>query len=138
MILIRLPGWQDRLVACANARTSTPYAYGTNDCWCFTRAAVEAVTGELLLPDIEPPKTWLAAAKVLIVHGWESVEDLMTATLGQPMASPTDSRPGDIVSFELLGSAHLAVRIGDTALTPGPAKLEVVTPGMWRNAWRVG
>ncbi len=134
--MTRLDGWEERLVALANARRRAPYVYGSNDCWCFTRAAVLAITGETLLPEMDPPKTWFAAAKVMIAHRWESVEDLMTEMLGPPMTDPKASRTGDIVSFEVLGSSHLAVRFGDTALTPGPAGLEFVD--VWRCAWSVG
>lgn len=134
----RLDGWEARLASVVNERRARPYAYGTNDCWCFARASAEAITGDALRPDLGAPTTWLAAARVLISNGWESVEDLMTATLGQPMADPQASRPGDIVSFEVLGSAHLAVRVGDTALTPGRDRLETVCASKWRSAWRVG
>ena len=135
--LTRLPDWQPRLAKLVNERRSVPYAYGSNDCWCFAQAAINAVTGKTLRPDIAP-KTWLAAAKVLISNGWESVEAMMTELLGPPMDDPKTSQPGDIVSFELLGSEHLAVRAGDTALTPGRDRLEMIAVTEWRKAWRVG
>lgn len=137
-MLSRRDDGNQRLIALVNERRLMPYAYGRNDCWCFARAAVEAATGETLLPDLEPPKSWLAAARVMIANGWESVEDLMTETLGPPMADPKESRPGDIVSFEMLGDLHLAVRVGETALTPGRDGLNSIGRDAWRNAWRVG
>lgn len=137
MQLVRLDGWQGRLGAVANERRSMPYRYGTTDCWCFARAAVEAVTGTTLLPDVEPPKGWLAAAKVMITRGWESVEDLMTETLGPPI-DPKSSQPGDILSYEDVGELHLAVRVGDVALAPVDIGLKVIPPEKWRRGWKVG
>ena len=133
----RVEGWEAALAVVMNERRQKPYVYGSTDCWCLARAAVQAMTGETMLPDVEPPKGWLAAAKIMIAHGWESVEDLMTETLGPPI-EPNASRPGDIVSFVLVGEIHLAVRIGDVALTPGRDGLVPIVASAWRNAWRTG
>ncbi len=135
--LIRLDGWEARLAGAANQRRSLPYRYGTNDCCSFARACIEAVTGTVLLPEIEAPRGWLAVARVMIARGWESVEDLMGEVIG-PAIAPDLSRPGDIVSYEQGGEFHLAVRIGDAALTPSMTGLTVIDSSLWRHAWNVG
>lgn len=136
--LVRLPDWQTRLVRVANARRGKPYEYGLTDCWCFAREAVEATTGVVLLPGVESPKGWLAAAKAMMARGWSDVEEMMTALLGEPLGDPLASRPGDIVSYMVGGEFHLAVRVGDTALSPQRVGLQVIGRSSWRRAWKVG
>jgi hypothetical protein len=110
---------------------------GTNDCACLARAAVEAVTGVDVAPGIEMPKGWIAAAKLMISRGWNSVEDMATELLG-PSSDPAESMPGDIVSYEVGGDAHLAVRIGGIAVAPTLHGTQPVPPQAWRKCWKVG
>lgn len=133
--LQRLDGWQPRLIGLANEWRNKPYAYGLTDCGRFMLSAVEITTGVNLLPGVEWPRGWLGVAKWMIANGWDSVEAVMDDLL-PPM--PVElSRGGDIVSFEKVGEFHLAVRFGDTALTPGADGL-LVMGKPWRRAWRVG
>lgn len=136
--MTRLPDWQARLSSVANARRNVAYQYGMTDCWCFARAAVEATTGVVLLPGIESPKGWLAAAKAMLSRGWSDVEDMMTALLGEPLGNPMSARAGDIVSYEFCGERHLAVCFGDEALSPQQTGLQVIGRSAWRCAWSVG
>ena len=136
--MTRLPDWQARLSSLANARRNVPYQYGMTDCWCFARAAVEATTGVVLLPGVESPKGWLAAAKAMMSRGWSDVEEMMTALLGEPLEDPLAARAGDIVSYEFGGEHHLAVSFGDEALSPQQVGLQVIRRASWRRAWRVG
>jgi hypothetical protein len=135
--LVRLPDWQPRLVALVNERRLVPYAYGENDCWHFARAGIEAMTGTLLFPEMTPYRGWVGAAKMLIANGWETVEDGVTALLGPPI-DPNESRPGDVVSYEAVGDRHLAMRVGDAALTPSLEGLTVIERARWCRAWSVG
>lgn len=136
--MTRRPDWQVRLTTVVNARIGLPYEYGMTDCWCFAREAVEAVTGVVLMPDVDPPKGWLAAARVLIARGWSSIEDMMTELLGEPLDDPLDARAGDIISYEGGGEYHLAVCMGDEALAPQTIGLRVIGRASWRRAWKVG
>ena len=135
--LQRLPDWLPRLAELANKHRLTPYRYGTHDCWTFARAAVEAVTGTLLLPELESYSGWLGAAKLMIARGLASVEEVMTEQIGKPV-DVGQSRAGDIISYENGGERHLAVRIGDGALAPAPDGMTIVAPVVWRHAWLVG
>lgn len=135
--LERRPDWRERLAAVANERRALPYRYGTNDCASFARAAIEAMTGTLLLPEVEPPTGWISAAKILIDRGWTNIEEMMTSLVGDPRELAL-SRPGDVVSFELVGEYHLAVRVGDTALSPGMRELVEIDRRLWRRAWLIG
>lgn len=135
--LVRRADWSTRLAAVANERRALPYCYGTNDCACFARVAIEAMTGTLLLPEIDPPKGMVAAARVLIRRGWEDVGDMMVELLG-PAVDPAVSRIGDIVSYERGGELHLAVRFGDAALAPSLQGLIIIERADWLRAWAVG
>lgn len=137
-MLVRLPDWEKRLIATVNERRLTPYVYGATDCACFVQAAVEAVTGVVLMGGIEKPKGWIGAAKFMIAHGWESVEDMINEVVGPPLAAPSLSRPGDIISFMAIGEPHLGVRVGDTALSPADKGLEAIGAQCWVHAWKIG
>lgn len=135
--LRRLDNWEERLIELVRDRRLVRYAYGTNDCATFVHDAVETMTGVSLYPGPRP-QGWVAAAKFLIGNGWEDVEQMATALLGPPMVDPAQSGRGDVVSFEDGGEFHLAIRVGDHAMTPTPIGLVVVEKQRWRLAWRVG
>lgn len=136
-MMARLPDWEPRLIALVNERRRLPYRYGTNDCAVFAQLAVEAVTGTVLLPGVERPTGMISAAKFMIARGWDDVEQMATELLGPPTDGA--SRRGDIVSYEAVGELHLAVRVGDGALSPvGDIGLMAIEPARWRRAWRVG
>lgn len=134
--LQRLADWQPRLVVLANEWRCRPYAYGVTDCGRFMLDAVAAVTGVDLLPGVAWPRGWLGVAKFMIANGWDSVEATMTDLL--PPMDVRSARPGDVVSFERGGELHLAVRVGDTALSPGLDGLVAFGPATWLRAWEVG
>lgn len=134
--LQRLDGWELRLADLANDWRNRPYAYGTRDCARFAQCTTKAITGVTLPEGIDWPTGWIGAAKFMIARGWNSVEDPMNELL--PSACVANSKIGDIVSYEAMDELHLAVRVGDTALTPGPVGLVFVERPRWRNAWKVG
>jgi len=136
--LTRLDNWQPRLAAAINDRRLAPYVYGRTDCACFVQASIAAVTGVTLMDGIEKPMGWIGAAKFLIAHGWDDVEAMIVDIIGPPMASPSLSRPGDIISFVSIGEPHLGVRVGDVALSPADTGLEVITAQRWVRAWKIG
>jgi len=140
-MLHRLDDWPGRLHAFMRARRSIPYAYGTNDCFWFSHAAVLATTGTDILPDIEPPTSRFAAARFLMGAGYGDIEGLMTALVGAPLASPKLAGRGDIVSFETFGDPanerHLAVVDGTGAVTPGRDRMIWVPRVLWRTGWKI-
>jgi hypothetical protein len=136
MVLTRREDWQPRLVELANQWRLRPYRYGESDCGCFMLAAVEAVTGIDLLPGVERPRGWIAAARFFIARGWDDVEGMMNALVGP--SSREQDRPGDVISYEEGGDLHLAVRVGDVYLTPGRDGLRMISLRMRRRAWRIG
>ena len=134
--LQRLDGWEGRLGVLANAWRNRPFEYGVTDCGRFMLAAVVEITGTDLLPGVTWPRGWLGVAKWMIANDWEDVEAVMDDLL--PYVPVAESRRGDVVSFERGGELHLAVRVGDAALTPGIDGLVVSPSSAWRRAWQVG
>ncbi len=139
MELTRLLDWEARLARLVRERRNVPYAYGTNDCATFAQDAVFAVTGIVLLPGVERPRGFLAAARFMISRGWENVEEMTTDILGETSSDdPLRSRRGDIVSFEKGGEKHLAVRVGSEAVSPLDRGLGVIGSRHWARSWKVG
>lgn len=134
--LVRFPDWEQRLIVLVNEWRSTEYRYGETDCWQFMLAAVKTQTGETLLPEVIWPKKLIPVIRIMIVHGWNDIEDAMNDLL--PPIEPQASRRGDIISFVHHGENHLAVRAGDTALTPTVQGLAAFESERWNCAWQVG
>src|SRR5262249_49466530 len=117
-------------------KAAVPYRYGINDCATFACAACAAVTG--VTPEgLDRPPGMLAAAKLMIARGWESIEDAAIGLLGPPVDVAL-SRPGDLVSYAEAAEIHLAVRVDDTAVSPADRGLKLVDRPAWRHAWKVG
>lgn len=136
MELKREADWRPRLIAMVNDWRGRPYAYGVTDCWQFMLAAVRCQTGIDLMPGVVWPTGLVGVVRIMIAHGWETLEEAMDDLLpSQPVEA---ARPGDIVSFVQGGEVHMAVRLGDTALTPGLQGLAAFGPATWKRAWRVG
>jgi hypothetical protein len=134
--LRRLDDWQQRLIVLTNDWRRRPYAYGITDCWQFMLASVEAETGEALMPGVVWPTRLVPVVKFMIANGWESVEEAMDDLL--PPMLLDHSQPGDVVSFENGCESHMAIRVGESALTPGLAGLVEFPRSTWRRAWKVG
>lgn len=135
----RLADWDARLAALVNANRNRRHAYARFDCIAFAQEAVHAVTGVTLLPGIElPTGSWLSCARFLIQHGLDNFEELACAALGQARGLPDESTAGDLVSWQISGELHLAVRVGSEAVTPAEAGFMVISRPKWISAWTVG
>jgi hypothetical protein len=121
-VICERPGGLARaLDALANERRAQPYLYGKNDCWCFAQAAIVAAASPACRAgEFDNPKGWLAAAKIMIGQGWDSVEDVMTAAVGTPSRIPAGRDPATSSRTRSGGELHLAVRVGDVALPSRP------------------
>lgn len=133
----RHPEWLQRLAGVVNRRNSEPYIYGVFDCAVFAREAILAVTGVTVLPGFDPPQGWIACAKFMIKHDLADMEEVAIAALGVAGAAE-DSQPGDIISWKGAGEWHLAVRVGDTALSPTGMGLQPIERPTWNLCWAIG
>lgn len=136
MQLVRLDGWEARLIQYANSWRNVEYVYGRTDCTRFAHGSIEAITGVDILPGMQWPTGWISAARFMIAKGWQSVEDPIAELLPEMEVAAT--RRGDIVSYWAGGELHLAVRASDAALAPASRGLFVVDRKQWHRAWMVG
>lgn len=77
-----------------------PFAWGENDCCLFAANAVLTLTGNDLAPEFRGKySTKVGAARALKKHGYHSIEQLLNAKLGTPIA-PLTATIGDIALIE--------------------------------------
>ena len=101
--LQRLPDWPERLAAYLAAAMPVRFAWGSHDCVCFAAGAVQAITGQQVLPAVWADRA--EAARVLRRLG--GLVPAMGATL-PVLSSPTLAQRGDLVLVQT--PDHRAVR----------------------------
>jgi hypothetical protein len=113
---MRLADWEANLLAVLAHHASQPGAWGKSDCWMMTMEAVEAMTGEKVLPKLRGYKTEAAGYKLFAKHGFTTVQQALEAAFPAVpalMAHRGDSacvaRPAGI-SCGIVTAAGIAVR----------------------------
>ncbi|WP_410768406.1 DUF6950 family protein [Endobacterium cereale] len=133
---MRHPDWERRLNAIVARHQACPGAWGTSDCWMMAMDAIEAVSGERILPHLQTYKTEAEGYKVFRKAGFkETVEEALADELGEPI-SPMLAQRGDVgvierngaVSCGVFTSAGFAVRtIYGHVEKDGGKRVEVMT-----------
>jgi hypothetical protein len=137
-MLRRLDDWPSRLRAFIRSRRELPFAWGSNDCCTFAiGGGVEALTGVLLLPDVQRPTTELGAARFLLDRGHRDASGLATELLGEPLATPRLAQRGDVVALPADEGVTLGICLGTDAAAPGPSGLVFAPLSCALKAWRV-
>jgi hypothetical protein len=131
---MRFQDWPQRLDDYIESRTATPFTYGAHDCCKFAAGAIEAITGEDRMQDYEYESQEGAAA--LITSGG-SLENLVTAALGQPMDSPAFAGRGDVVLAELERGPTVGVCLGLECAFAADVGLAFRLRERILRAWRV-
>jgi len=134
--LHRLNDWRPRLIALVEDRRDRPYQYGETDCACFALDAIETITGVRHFDGVERPRNWIGAAKFMMSRGWSGIDEMMDSIL-EPV-DPKETVIGDLVAFRSNAELHLAVRAGDSALTPGDNGLMTIDRERWSLGWKIG
>lgn len=127
----RYPDWQLRLEAFTQARSSAPFAWGSNDCALFAADAVEAMTGVHTCPDLRGHSNVREGVRALARIG--GVRALASRALGDPVPA-SFARVGDVVTVRTGKREALAICNGQTAISPGIA----VPMKQALAAWKVG
>ena len=130
----RLPDWQLRLEAFARERRTMPFAWGTNDCATFAAAGIEALTGEVVLPEIRG-YTEREALRLIEEHG--GLRRIVGLALGNENPA-IFAAVGDVVMVESGKREALAICNGATAIGAGPDGVVAVSMATAKAAWRVG
>jgi len=76
---MRVADWESRLKLAIQRHMELPSAYGVSDCYIIADDAVEAVTGKRMYSRARNYKTAKGAAKRLLAHGFQTVEDAFAA-----------------------------------------------------------
>jgi hypothetical protein len=130
---MRLPDWEQRLAAYIAGAHGAAFAWGKHDCVRFAAGAVEAVTGERLLPRVQY-RSQAGAYRALKELGFASVAEAVPLP---PVALAFAAR-GDVVAREdSLGVAvgRDALFVGEEGGEPGLVRFPVLTCD---RAWKVG
>ena len=132
--MTRYPDWQLRLEAFVREHNVKPFAWGSNDCAVFAADAVEAITGEVLRPDLRGLDTRQTAVALRDGGG---VRGIASSALGAPIPAVV-ARIGDMVVVMVNDRESLAICNGGTAIAAGPDGLVAVPMSFALAAWRVG
>ena len=129
---LRLDRWPVILAEAIEEARVRPFSWGTHDCatWAFTVAF--ALRGEAPPEWAGTYKTEIGAARKLKRHGL-ALDDLGTAILGQPLASPLMAQRGDVVFVE----GAYGVCVGREIAVTGRDGLKLRSMSSALKAWRV-
>ena len=131
----RLPDWEARLAAYLEPLRTTPFAWGQHDCVTFSAGAVEAMTGERVLPAAGRYRTAIGAARAVKRIGGGGLAAAVDTVLAS--VPPALAHRGDILLIDgSLGLAfdRFAIMVGEEGSTEGLIRRprELAT-----HAWRV-
>lgn len=137
--LIRRQDWPERLAEQVAAAQERAYELGAHDCWRFTCACIEAMTGVDFWPRFAGYRTKAQALRT-IARIAPSLGQAVTVVLGADEQAPAMARRGDVLLYRDDEGEHLGVCVGAAVAVLGPQGLEFVRLGHQglRASWRVG
>lgn len=138
-VLARLPDWPERLAAYLAHARPLRFTWGTHDCVTFAAGAVQAITGQDVLP-LRWPDAAHAARALRRLGGLPAAVGLMLPAL----ATPGLAQRGDVVLVQ--ASVHggrarrqwLGLADGHRWWTPSATGLESGPMDSACKAWGVG
>jgi hypothetical protein len=136
--MMRVKGWEQRLVRCTIAKMREPWKWGTHDCAIFAADCILAVTGEDLAEDFRGQyDTEAEAWRFLASLGYEDLAQLASSRL--PEIKPRDATRGDITIAKGQYGDFLGVCDGLTLIGPvAPRGIRHSEMSLAYRAWRVG
>lgn len=133
--LVRLHDWQLRLESFARERQEMPFQWGRNDCALFAADAVQALTGERLLPNMRGYSNVRDALRLIDAAG--GLRSIACHALGG-FVLPAYARVGDVVLVKDGKREALGMCNGGSVIGPGPAGMVAIGMDAALAAWRVG
>lgn len=129
---VRVERWPVLLAEAVEDARLRPFAWGSHDCasWAFTVAA--RLRGEPAPKWLGRYRTRIGARRVLRRAG-VALEDIGTAVLGMPLATPLIAQRGDVVFQQ----GAYGICIGIDVAQPGPDGLTLSPIDGLGRAWRV-
>ncbi|KGJ88689.1 DUF6950 family protein [Colwellia psychrerythraea] len=115
-----------------------PFVWGENDCCLFAANTVLVLTGKDLAEEFRGKyHTKLGAARALKKHGFTSIEQLLTAKLGQSIA-PLTATYGDVALIENhQGELAAGIVFRSSVYCVGPQGLIQLPLSNVIHVWRV-
>lgn len=124
--MMRVRDWSTQLALFLQRRRLAPFEWGTNDCCLFAADAYNVVCGEDLASEFRGRyKTELGAYRALKKAGFNSVEAVLSAKLGEPSQCMIPER-GDVVLVDYEGQYTAGVYfnsvwlVGESGLVTAP------------------
>lgn len=133
----RLAGWEQHLADYIAARANRKFRWGSNDCCLFAADAVLALTGVDPARELRTQYRSRADAEALLAARG-GLEAVVTAALGEPLATPLCAQRGDVVLVVDGARSALGICLGAQVAGPGLHGLQTVPLTNGVAAWRVG
>lgn len=132
--MMRVRDWSTRLISLLQERRLMPFEWGKHDCCLFAADAYIALCDKDLASEFRGRyKTELGAYRALKRLGYESVDDVLSAKLGEPKATKLPER-GDILLIDYEGQLTAGVHF-NAAWVVGENGLVQAPPSWIVKAW---
>jgi hypothetical protein len=133
----RFADWEDRLSTYLDGLRGKPFAWGKNDCATFAAGAVQAMTGEDVIPEVRGRYTTArGSVRTLRKHAAGTLAATVTAKFGEPV---DHAQRGDIVMHDgslAISFGAFAIAVGEQGGAQGLIRIPLPFDG-WEHAWRV-
>lgn len=131
--LERLSDWESRLSEYIASKRDEPFAYATNDCFCFSLGAAEAMTGTDCMPEFRGQySNEFGSLRALKEIGQGNLESTLDYRF--PIIEIGYARRGDLAFFD----GSVGVVTGSFAWFVSEQGLERVSREFWDKCWRIG
>lgn len=133
-------GWEVRLSDYLQEKHAAPFVRAEHDCALFAGNCVEIMTGRDVTSEFRKPyKSKAAAEKFLKSLGYDDLEAVANAKLGEKLPSTAFAGRGDCVMIEVEGEQALGIvdLSGRRAATVGKDGLVYFPAKNWVSAWKV-
>lgn len=141
-VLKRRQGWELRLVQVVEAARHAPYELGKHDCFRFSCAAVEALTGIDFWPRWAGTYATQAQALRRMVEYGGSFDGAISRLFGVELERWQLAHQGDVMKYVQSAGArvtpHLGVCLGSEAAVLAEEGLLFVPISVCAGAWRIG
>ena len=139
MGLVRVSGWEHRLVNVIESARNRRYKIGEHDCFTFACEAVWALTGvDLYLPWKGKYKSMKEARRLINEYSGEGHTQSGNKLFGTVPVGMSLARRGDIATFSSMGRCHLGVCTGSHVATPSKISLMFLRLDDCDFVWRIG
>jgi hypothetical protein len=135
--MIRTIDWAERLNAFIESRARTPFAWGSNDCCLFAAHAVQAMTGEDIVPELLVYETEAQAMR-LLARRYKDLPGLVAAAT--PFVEYENIKfcsRGDVALVQNGGRHCLAICVGEYLAVPGECGIVFLPFAAVERAWAV-